>query len=234
MLGSPVKTRKSRQGTAEFFLSGRANRTVSQCRLIRRGKTFSKPEKKADSSRRSEWGSQVLKIVRYIELSDAIMGAIMAFTNPTSEAVSVELPRAHPALYTLMGISWAALGSYHVFFPRGRDRYDRLEDVLMGIPYIIMGAVWVWQALARRRISVSQNELRYEITGLGLTRIRRYALEGVRNLRLDARRTFFRYPRVVFDRDDGPKFKSDELGSGIPRNLLDPIYERFPQLAPGD
>jgi hypothetical protein len=103
----------------------------------------------------------------------------------------------------------------------------------MGIPYILMGAVWIWHAIARRRISVSQNELRYEVTGLGLSRIRRFALEGVKNLHLDARRTFFRYPRVVFDRDDGPKFRSDELGPGLPPNLLYPIYERFPQLAPG-
>ncbi len=176
----------------------------------------------------------MLKFARYFELS--IIGPIMAPTNPTSgpnDAVSVELPRAHPALNLLLGISWAALGSSHVFFPHGRDRYDRLEDVLMSIPYIMLGAVWIWQALARRRISVSQNELRCEVTGLGLTRIRRFALAGVKNLRLDGLRTLFRYPRIVFDRDDGPKFRSDELDPGLPPNLLDPIYERFPQLAPG-
>ena len=145
----------------------------------------------------------------------------------------MELPRARPAFSLLLGISSAAFGSSHVFFPHGRDRYDRLEDVLMGIPYILMGVVWIWQAVARRRISVLQNELRYEVTGFGLTRIRRFALGGVRNLRLDGLRTAFRYPRVVFDRDDGPKFRSDELGTGVPPNLLDAIYQRFPQLAPG-
>ncbi len=103
----------------------------------------------------------------------------------------------------------------------------------MGIPYILMGAVWCWQALAHRRISVSPEELKYEVTGLGLRRIRRYALGEIKNLRVDPRRNFVRQPRIVFDRNGGRKFVSDELGPRLPANLLDPIYERFPQLAPG-
>ena len=159
----------------------------------------------------------------------------MALTNPTNNAtdvVSVELPVAR-RFRVLLGVFWMLLGLTEIIVYRHpRHPEDQIGYLLFGIVYILMGFLYSWESLAHHRISVSRKELKFEMAGLGMKRTRHYALGEIKNLRVHGQWTFARQPRIAIDRAGKRRFISYELAPSSPPNLLDPIYERFPQLAP--
>ena len=161
----------------------------------------------------------------------------MAFTNPTSEVqelVSVEVPRADRILSALGGLFWLVLGLiYALSLPVLGHVNHGTGDVYFGIVTMFLAAVILWQALARRRIIVSSQELRYETSVLGLSTTRRFALNEIKNLRVDQKRIFSYRPWIAIDCSGKRKFIGQQLPEIFPPKLLYPIYQRFPQLAPG-
>lgn len=160
----------------------------------------------------------------------------MAFMNPTNEVqelVSVEVPREGRIVSALIGLFWLLGGLAYAFSLRGWSYANGAGDVSVGVMFLLLGAVSLWQACARRRIIVSSKELRYETTVLGLSTTKRYALDKIKNLRVDERRIFSYRAWIAVDCNGKRKFIGKQLPEFLPSNLLNPIYQRFPQLAPG-
>src|SRR5882672_8000887 len=149
----------------------------------------------------------------------------MAFTSTSSgpsttgfnDAVSVELPFANKTSFVLISVFYLVMG-LALAFQIGWSR-----DIIIGPIYIILAAVTLWRALAHRRISVSPQELIYEVTALGLNTTRRYALEEIKNLRVGERRIFTYRPWLAVDRKGRRKFIGEQLPATFPLGLLDPI-----------
>jgi hypothetical protein len=157
----------------------------------------------------------------------------MQSTN-TSRIVSVELPVAHRRQLFLLGLLWFLAGLApifsHIYI---HDSADRVGYIISGFAFIFSGFIHFWRALARQHLRVSPEELMFEKRAMGLHETKRYPLSEISNLRVDERRVFTGRPWVAVDYNGKRKFIGEQLTSPVPQGLLEPIYEHFPQLAPG-
>src|SRR6266481_2353070 len=153
--------------------------------------------------------------------------------NDTSHIVSVELPVAHRYLSLLASVMWLLGGLRYIFFHINiNDSADRIGYIILGIAYIFSGFIHFWQALAKHRLRVSPEEMAFERRAMGLHQTKRYRLSEISNLRVDERRIFTGRPWIAADYKGKRKFIGMQLISPVPQGLLDPIYARFPQMAP--
>ncbi|HET6843029.1 MAG TPA: hypothetical protein VFK06_15345 [Candidatus Angelobacter sp.] len=128
---------------------------------------------------------------------------------------------------------WLLGGLRYIFFPINiHDPADRSGYIILGVAYIFSGFIHFWQALAKHRLSVSPEELTFERRAMGLHETKRYRLSEISNLRVDKRRIFTGRPWVAADYKGKRKFIGMQLISPVPQGLLDPIYARFPHIAP--
>jgi len=155
-------------------------------------------------------------------------------SNP-NDIVSVKLSVARARLWLLLlaGVLWIVVGISRVVpsWNHPHDAARKAGDILFATSCVILGLVDIWQGLARHSICASQHEIRFEISGAGLDRIRRYALPEISNLRVERRRGFGGQ-QLAFDRHGRRKFFGVRLAKEGIEHLLDPIYERFPQIVP--
>lgn len=161
----------------------------------------------------------------------------MASTNATSDnidAVSVELPVARRTLWVLLSLVLFLEGLTQALSLQGHF-HNRTYDICNGIATIIIAFLNLRYSFARHRVIVSPKELKHETTAFGLCTTRCYALREIKSLRVDKQRTFtYGGPWMAFERDGRLKLFGAQLAEPVPAGLLDPIYARFPQLAPAN
>jgi hypothetical protein len=162
----------------------------------------------------------------------------MTSTNTTTsdgiDAVSVELPVGRRTLSVLLGLVLLLEGLTQALSLQGHF-HDRTYDICNGIATIIFAFLALWHSFATHRVIVSPKELKHETTALGLSTTRYYALWEIESLRIDKQRTFTHGgPWMAFDRNGRRKLIGTQLAEPLPAGLLDPIYARFPQLAPAN
>jgi hypothetical protein len=158
----------------------------------------------------------------------------LSVKNEPDDTVSVELPRKHKgfvlALLALLLVVYERISVWtgnHPYHQSGETYY-----ILLTTGAILLGLISFWRALARYWIRVSPGEVTLDITALGLHETRRFARSEVANLRVDEQRIFTYRPWLAFDRNGKRKFIGEELDEWKLDGLLDPIYLRFPEIAP--
>lgn len=158
--------------------------------------------------------------------------------NDLQDTVSVELPRkgwwVSNLLFVmagiLLGLIVSVLGWNH---NRTHDPEAQALSILCAAMAVLFGLVLCLRAVARYWISVSPTEVTFEMTTLLTRDTKRYARSEVANLRLAERWAFTYRPWLAIDRHGKRKFLGPELDESKLDGLLDPIYSRFPEVAPG-
>lgn len=158
--------------------------------------------------------------------------------NDLQDMVSVELPRrgwwVSNLLFAmapiLLGISASIVGWNH---DRAHNPEAKALYILCAAIAVLSGLIACLRVLARHWIRVSPTELTLEMTTLLTHDISRYARSEVANLRVDERGVFTYRPWLAVDRHGKRKFLGPELDESKLNGLLDPIYSRFPEIAPG-
>ena len=161
------------------------------------------------------------------------------FETGPHDTVSVELPGkgwwVSNLLFAmagiLLGLIISVLGWNH---DRTHDPEAKALYILSAAMAVLFGLVACLRAVVRYWISVSPTEVTFEMKTLLTRDINRYARSEVANLRVDERRVFTLYqPWLAVDRHGKRKFLGPELDGSKLDGLLDPIYSRFPEIAPG-
>src|SRR6266478_6723435 len=109
----------------------------------------------------------------------------------TGQVVSVELPVANRRESLLAAIMWLFIALAQISFSIGSsDSFQRIGSMIFGSAYIIVSFINLWQALAKHRLSVSLEELKFESRAMGLHKRQRYSLHEISNLCVAERRIF--------------------------------------------
>jgi hypothetical protein len=158
--------------------------------------------------------------------------------NDLRDTVSVELPRKGWWVSNLMfAMAGILLGLIENVLGWNHDRIHGPETkalyILCAAVAILFGLIACLRAVARYWIRVSPTEVTFEMTTLGTRETRRYARSEVANLRVDKRRVFTYQPWLAIDRYGKREFIGKALDKSKLDGLLDPIYSRFPEIAPG-
>ncbi|HEY2115348.1 MAG TPA: hypothetical protein VGJ51_09670 [Candidatus Angelobacter sp.] len=157
--------------------------------------------------------------------------------NDLYDSVSVELPRkgwwVSRLLFAMAGILLGLIGSVVGWnHDRTHDTEGMTLYILCAAMAVLFGLIACLRAVARYWISVSPTEVTCEMTTLGTRDIRRYARSEVANLRVDERGVFMYRRWLAVDRYGKREFLGAELDKSKLDGLLDPIYSRFPEIAP--
>ena len=158
--------------------------------------------------------------------------------NDLRDTVSVELPRkgwwASHLLFAVAGILLGLIGSVVGWnHNRIHDSEAKALYILIAVVAVVIGLAKCLRAVARYWIRVSPEEVTFEMTTIGTRETRRYARSEVANLRVDKRRVFTYQPWLAIDRYGKREFIGKALDKSKLDGLLDPIYSRFPEIAPG-
>ena len=146
------------------------------------------------------------------------------------ESVSVVLPPARTRISWLLSAVVATSLALLTQSGHFKSVHDLLHSV--SILWLILAMLFVFYAFSRHILKVSPADLTLTVRSLGLRWTKRYPLNEVSNLRVGAQRIFIYRPWLAFDRRGKTRFLGPQLTRTVPRQLLQPVYARFPQLAP--